>query len=290
LAAPEDFGLVWAALGCAMTVAAGFVCKNGIVLCADTEITAGTGKYQQSKIVHLHPDVSYAVYAGDATFVAEIVPRLHEKIGHGKNSPNIGPTVGAEWKRCFREYYTKPRKEEKTFAYLLLTLWQPDRLKLFSALANNFYEVDQFEVFGSGADVFRAAVAQFYTPNIDIDAATTLGVYGVLQAKQYAQGCGGETEVVSCKQIAKDKVAAAKTDANRVKAIEARVQTFVRGVGPAMFSFASRINNEKDVKRALDAFTASLVRCRKEERQAKERAQRAFDRKHAKWALLDGGD
>jgi hypothetical protein len=55
-----------------MTVAAGFVCKNGIVLCADTEITAGTGKYQQSKIVHLHPDVSYAVYAGDSTYGSQL--------------------------------------------------------------------------------------------------------------------------------------------------------------------------------------------------------------------------
>ena len=120
-----------------MTVAAGFVCKNGIVLCADTEITAGTGKYQQSKIVHLF-SACYAVYAGDSPFVAEIVPRLREKIIAVKSVHRVGTDGGAEWKKCFREYYTKPRKEEKTFAYLLLTLWHPDRIKLFSALANNF--------------------------------------------------------------------------------------------------------------------------------------------------------
>jgi 20S proteasome alpha/beta subunit len=260
-----------------MTVAAGFVCKNGIVLCADTEITVGSGKYQQSKVVHLD-HASYAVYAGDVPFVAEIAPRLREKIKATKATPNIGPEIGAEWKRCFSEYYTQLPDSEKTFAYLLLTLWHPQRIKLFSALGRTFYEVETFEIFGTGADVMRAAITPHYDPNIEIDEAAILGIYGILRAKQYAQACGGETEVVRCKQITETKAAIGKVEASRVKEIEANVEFFMRAAGPAMLSFANTTNNEKVVKSSLQGFTYSLVHYRKEQRRTKEREKRTIER------------
>ncbi len=261
-----------------MTVAAGFVCKDGVILCADTEVTTGnTGKYQQSKVVHLH-GVSYAVYAGDVAFVAEIAPQLRARIRATKSISALATDVGAEWKRCFTEHYTKPPKSEKTFAYLLLTLWDPDRVKLYSALARNFYEVGTFEIFGTGADVARAAVAPFYTPDIKVEDATVLGIYGISQAKKYAQLCGGETEVVRCRQIEEGKVAIGKLDAALVRESEADVQTFMRAAGPALFSFVSARDSEKEAKSSLNAFTYALLRYRKEKLGAKEREKRAWDR------------
>lgn len=61
-----------------MTVAAGFVCNNGIVLGADSEIThSETSKTNESKIIRIHPsgDV-FLTYSGDTYFVRDLVARL----------------------------------------------------------------------------------------------------------------------------------------------------------------------------------------------------------------------
>jgi 20S proteasome alpha/beta subunit len=260
-----------------MTVAAGLVCKDGIVLSADTEMSVGdTGKFQQSKIISLDEIGGYAVYAGDAGFVAEIVPQLSKTVRSERGKPDIATTVGKEWKRCFTEHYTKPPKAEKRFAYLLITLWVADRLRLYCALAQNFYEVETFDILGTGADIARAAIAPFYDEDIGIQKAGILSVYGLLQAKGYAQFCGGKTEVLILRQLAKNKITVRKIDS--VFEIEKDYSILNEAMKPVLWSFPDERTTDKEFKALLKTFASRLAAHRRARSQERARIEKAMER------------
>ena len=66
-----------------MTIAAGFVCGNGIVLGADTELTLpNRGKTYERKIFEINGNHGcYLAYTGDAYLVKDLVGELHGSTG-----------------------------------------------------------------------------------------------------------------------------------------------------------------------------------------------------------------
>lgn len=64
-----------------MTIAAGFNCKDGVVLCSDTQITQAAGESYESKIFCIKAEADcHLAYAGYAEFIKEFVAELKEII------------------------------------------------------------------------------------------------------------------------------------------------------------------------------------------------------------------
>ncbi len=66
-----------------MTIAAGFYCKDGVVLAADTEITisGGAGKTYSSKMLTISSPLGcHATYAGSPDVAKELVHELSQSL------------------------------------------------------------------------------------------------------------------------------------------------------------------------------------------------------------------
>src|ERR1700740_3854311 len=66
-----------------MTIAAGFYCRDGVVLAADTEITisGGAGKTYSSKMLTISPPLGcYATYAGSPDVAKELMQELRQSV------------------------------------------------------------------------------------------------------------------------------------------------------------------------------------------------------------------
>jgi 20S proteasome alpha/beta subunit len=129
----------------AMTIAAGFKCRDGVILCADSQITLDQGKKYQAKIFGINKRAGmYLVYSGDVLFARELVDALQ-----GAMKEQIGKSALNEVRRIYKQFhhkhYTQPPKAEKSFASILITARERDQMLLYYASGRHFVPVDTYE-------------------------------------------------------------------------------------------------------------------------------------------------
>jgi 20S proteasome alpha/beta subunit len=97
----------------AMTIAAAFVCNNGAVLGADTEITRSPfSKTYDSKILRIHHNVDlYLTYTGSVDFVREMIERVKEATGLVRNPVDKAPTPDECFDLIRSEYQAEMERE-----------------------------------------------------------------------------------------------------------------------------------------------------------------------------------
>jgi 20S proteasome alpha/beta subunit len=78
-------------MGVGMTIAAAFICHNGVVLGADTEVTRSlVSKTYESKIHGIHRSVDvYLTYCGGVDYVRELIERVREAAGITRNPVDV---------------------------------------------------------------------------------------------------------------------------------------------------------------------------------------------------------
>ena len=65
-----------------MTIAAGFVCKDGVILCADTEHTGWPSKFHESKLDHFEIPAGKIAFAlaGNRSFAWCAIQKCRERL------------------------------------------------------------------------------------------------------------------------------------------------------------------------------------------------------------------
>jgi len=78
-----------------MTIAAGFVCSDGLVLCADTQYTSST-KFSETKLwEHSAGDLRLVIAAaGDATLMNIAVEGVTKQLDAGANLEGVKVAMG----------------------------------------------------------------------------------------------------------------------------------------------------------------------------------------------------
>ena len=149
----------------AMTIAAGFRCRDGVLLCADTEITVGSlSKEYQSKLFTINAKAdSYLVYAGCVDFADELVEKLQEAV-KGKTGEKLLTSARTIYRHFWNQYYTQPPKSEKTWAYILLTARESGKIVLWQASGRHTHMVQKYQSFGIGKEAGEILFRPFYRP------------------------------------------------------------------------------------------------------------------------------
>lgn len=177
-----------------MTIGAGFRCKNGIVLCADTHIVwQGWYKRTATKItkVSVLNNRLMFVHAGIVPSAKTLIRRIAIAIRATK--PNRMSDIEA----CIQAecHGFRKQRRERYSPQLLVAIRGQKRAYLYSIADYKLDRVDDACCIGTGAGVVNR-VLDSYDPQMTVKEATFVAVYVAKEAKDFGSSVGGSTQVV----------------------------------------------------------------------------------------------
>jgi hypothetical protein len=186
-----------------MTIAAGLLQEENIVLAADTlHITGGVPVYG-TKLFHLAPRKSLTVSitgSGDSEFMKTIAQKIDKALPESATLDELAKIVDEENFKFHKHHVFKhPSKAEDKPEYdLLIAASAPyeKKLCLFKTTRGAFFRVDTYEFIGIGAPVANAFANGIYGREMPLIEAECFALYGIHQAKKFDPNCGGDTQAV----------------------------------------------------------------------------------------------
>jgi len=195
-----------------MTVALGFRCEDGIVLCADTQITKeGALKYYQKKTFLVEGSDRWSVgftYSGNPDVMDLVIEKMRERFlpdgievydEKGERNIYLEPTIGVVREiveEVLIQVSKKHKKEMDSLEMLCAVSIAGKALEMFRTKRTLVAEA-QWECLGIGdSPLIRYLAEVFNWPHMSTKQALLLAVYMVQQAKKYVDGCGGDTDAI----------------------------------------------------------------------------------------------
>jgi hypothetical protein len=183
----------------ALTIAAAFQARDGVVLCTDSQMTVPfVLKYPAKKIMGFPKSKCKAHFAfeGREDFSKNAINRLGQRIEQTeKGTSDVLRTIEDECRAIHSEFYeVYALAEEKLELSALLALYT-HRFRIYKISGPIVSEVDSCDFLGSGATVARATASQFYDQSMSVTRVWTMAAYCLLQAKTYADGCGDPSQI-----------------------------------------------------------------------------------------------
>jgi hypothetical protein len=184
-----------------VSIGVGFKCLDGIVLCADNQITyPANHKYYERKI-YSH---TIGTLEGAVAFTFAGNPNLM-KMFNGKFQAGLGlipkPYTADKIHTLIETLLDQMDilDSDPDGLHLLCAIGTPSGMKLLKSDRKAIGDVTGFEYVGVGdSSVLRyLSPLLIRRPTLRINEAMNIGIYLVLQAKRYVDGCGGETDAIS---------------------------------------------------------------------------------------------
>jgi|GEM_PF-4698560 len=189
-----------------MTIAAGFKYSDGILLCADREITEGASKYAKSKIFgeQIGPDVSlgfsfscamnYAVMTIQG--ITAIVKSSH-LTSHAQIWLAIKDTIHDVYSDSIGRL---PEYQQENFQFsLLIAVWAERHLKLFTTENTAITEEPQYHCIGIGKDLAKYLVTSIDSKKsnrMSLQNAEIVSLRILEHVKENVPGCGKEMDAL----------------------------------------------------------------------------------------------
>jgi 20S proteasome alpha/beta subunit len=258
----------------AMTVVAGFVCSNGAVLAADTEISfENGGKRNESKIFPINRTMGcYLTYTGYSDFVKELVDSLREETKTVDTAEEILTIIKNRYQNMTSRQQNKALPEERSWAHVLVTVRKDVRepwkeklhdynTLLYLARDDHFFKIDTYAVLGIGENQAASIFEPFCNKYFSTRLAAYTAIDAIRKVKNSVQGVGGATELVEI--MNDDSLPFADFGKEEVQEIEKEYEFFEKTAHPVLMAFVSNLSQEK-LQAALGAFGHRLSKRRKE--------------------------
>ena len=182
-----------------MTIIAGFYCKDGILLCADTEQSYTESKSQVNKLVSFRVGEALLAVggAGDASLADYVIQDLPKYLRTQTNDlPDMEKALNAYAQRIFRDhvqvYAGFPRDHIPEVSFLI-GLVMDGQARLFKWERNFLYLATQNTSIGAG-NVYSETLANKIDVGYAFESMFLFAVRMMLRTKQSVAGCGGYTE------------------------------------------------------------------------------------------------
>ena len=255
-----------------MTIAAGFVCMEGIVLGADSEeVIPGYTKNRTEKIKQLgidDPELTIAMTgAGDS----ELIEKNYEIIIEAARSvePQMA-TVYSVLQAAQRDFFQTfilpfaayPDNERPTVD-LLIAIRAGNQQRLFKAYRNTIREVEwNVDCLGMGLIMARSLVERLYDPFCHLDEAVLTAIYIIMLVKDYVPDCGGQTDLFV---MARDrKKYSGMVTGSKIEPVESLFKHFDAINRSTLVEFANSNLSEREFEKSLTAAKKMMLKCRKE--------------------------
>lgn len=181
-----------------MTIAAGFLCPEGVLLCADTEISGWTLKHHESKLRYFDCPggrIGFAI-AGNIEFAHATIDKCARRMAMvepEKTIPCLEKFLDREYRRTVLSNEVA-RADERYHYQLLIAVWlrNENKARLYVTLHTTIRPVGGFECIGLGRELAGYLIRPV-TTGLSMRRAIALAAYALKAAKDSVQNCGGMT-------------------------------------------------------------------------------------------------
>ena len=185
-----------------MTIAAGFVCQTGVMLCTDTEHTGWAMKVQECKLFNIkHPSGSFLefAYAGNTAFAFAAMQKCERKLVEVAAEgllDKLESILESEYRRNVLKNPDHTTNGDLDYQFLI-ALHRKDLAKsfLFATSQTSIREIDEFECIGSGAYLAQYLLHPWNT-GFDERRMLSLAAYALSCVKGFVSGCGGLSQFI----------------------------------------------------------------------------------------------
>jgi hypothetical protein len=184
-----------------VTIAAGFVCSDGLVLFADTEEQEGYTKTEVEKIQQYPLDNCRLLIAnaGNGYLADSLIDRIFDAVADGKKSDE--KTLISTIRKTILDFHESevalyPADTEHKQVGLIFGLQVNGDPVLLHSAATALRKVKEFVVIGYGAEI-KFLAQQMYQKGMPIKHGVLIANYLLETAKDHVQGCGGESRIAT---------------------------------------------------------------------------------------------
>jgi hypothetical protein len=187
-----------------MTIAAGFVCSDGLVLFADTEEQEGYTKTEAEKIQQYSQDNCRLVVAnaGNGHLADSLIDRIFDELAATKPDEQL---ILSTIRKTILDFHQAevalyPAEDEHKQVGLILGLQVKEAPPmLLHSAATALRKIKEFAVIGMGAEI-KFLAQQMYQKGMPIKHAVLIANYLLETARDHVQGCGGQSRIATlCK-------------------------------------------------------------------------------------------
>ncbi len=264
-----------------VTIVAGFCCTDGVVLCADTQITVpGSMKYPESKLRMMAGSVKCApffAFCDDMDYQKQCIPHFGAAIQTAEQQKtSVIAALEAkaiELHQTYYDLYIEPT--EKLNANMLISLHLDNRRKLVRVNGPRVAPVDMLECIGAGNYLARALAGTYWSDDRSMRETSLICAYMLADVKKYVDGCGGDSDIIQLDHNGSWKKFPAEDDYQQIEDIEQAYRDWQYKMGPLLIDFQdfqrSQINFECDLQDACQ----ELINHRKPKADMYEQIERA---------------
>jgi 20S proteasome alpha/beta subunit len=195
-----------------VTVAIGFECADGLLLCADTKVS-GPVKANESKIEQFvsddrHCSLIFGITSDDIHFPRSAIVRCWEYVKQLDFLKSSMEQVHQAAEFSLAEFYQHPDHSPETVYFeLLVGIWLRGETRLYQSHETVLNPVDGgFSCLGAGGYLARYLIRQYLKANPaakTIDEMAVIGSYAVQSAIDFDDRCGGEVEIALIRKTGK---------------------------------------------------------------------------------------
>lgn len=185
----------------AMTLAVSIRTPNGVVLCAESQITEGQSKLNEVKISNTvwTPDMGLAIVgAGWWDYVKMAYEELSKNLLNAESDDaveTIKSTVTGLYETHIKAYpsdYDKPRVSLLT----VVVRRNEGVISVIKSVDTATHNAMPFDTIGIGRDLAQYIGSKLYRPDLEPEQAAALGTYIIEEAKKNVEGCGGLSQIL----------------------------------------------------------------------------------------------
>jgi hypothetical protein len=185
-----------------MTICAGMLCSDGIVLCADTLESVGSVHRSVEKLIELKiaSDALKAVAVcatDDGIFSDALIERISDLLNRSDGTFKSARKAIeiATRKYCTETWKAYDASQNKPTAEMLIGLKTVDGLRLLHLHTPIFRTIETWEFIGFGAELGIYKAGQYGLKNMPTDTAAPIIAYIVDVVKNNVQLCGRSTSL-----------------------------------------------------------------------------------------------
>src|ERR1700722_662540 len=190
----------------AMTIAAGFFCDEGVVLCADTQETiSGYIKTYDGKVsTHIYENLALCIAgAGSSDYIRTAIKKLTENFPECKTYVDVTSAMEERLLSFFDQNLARwayhPENERPSVEFLIGLSGVNMGHSLFHYVGTSFSRTDSRAI-GSGVLLANELINRFSFGNYNLSELTSLGIYILSKVKKGVDGCGGHTHIMALRK------------------------------------------------------------------------------------------
>jgi 20S proteasome alpha/beta subunit len=260
----------------ALTIVAGFVCMDGVVLCADSQEVIPDFTKNETEKIRTFKDMglsiaisgaghSEIIEAGAQLIEGALVDEYSKDEPYDRCQDLIRSAVQRLFEQSIRPYADFP-SSERPFADFLIAV----------GVSNKFHQYDSLikvsgttvrtinpggECIGSGLMIAKGLIERLYSPFMKLDELILIACYILYHTKRWTDGCGGNTDVwVSS---AKHNFCGGVLPTQEIRALEDLFESFDERVASLLVKFVDKNTSETEFNRAAGQMNEELGAVRK---------------------------